>query len=354
MKCALIEFNYYHDETLPSLVYLLNRIGIVPDVYLPVRAARKDPFAYARSLRWRRFFTDGLWAVRGTPSRFLRYEFAIFNSVEPPSVLHRAAANNVPTLAVLHNADLPAAHSEYAAYFSSPARRPIVLWGYIAEALGSRLDARWIAPVYLGDTPQPPSRRGPVTFCVQGNLEYSRRNYQSLLQAVSALRHERRDFKVSVVGRSDGLDGLAFKREVARADLGRFFSFTSGEIGYRDYFARVAAADFLLPLIDASSERYSPYFRCKLTSSMSLAIGLGVVPIAHTRLATLYRVAEGGLTYEDGGLADAMRQALADPPDVHEHRRHSVASVKSRLLVESEANLREAVAGLPGARPEAG
>ena len=52
MKCAVIEWNNHHDEVVPSLVYGLNRLGIVPDVVLSEdRAIKKNAFSYATDSR---------------------------------------------------------------------------------------------------------------------------------------------------------------------------------------------------------------------------------------------------------------------------------------------------------------
>ena len=83
MKCALIEFNHYHDETLPSLVLMLNRLGIEPDVYVPRRAARKNAFVFATSLKYRLLIIDGIGRIRGTPTRAAKYDLAVLSSIEP-------------------------------------------------------------------------------------------------------------------------------------------------------------------------------------------------------------------------------------------------------------------------------
>ena len=53
MRCALIEFNAYHEETLPTFVRLLNGLGIEPDVYMVRRSISRQPFAMTSDLRFR-------------------------------------------------------------------------------------------------------------------------------------------------------------------------------------------------------------------------------------------------------------------------------------------------------------
>ena len=178
LKCAIVEFNFYHDEVLPTLVFLLNGMGIVPDVYLPKRAILKDVFSAAPDLRFALMRIDGMARFRGTPSRFQKYDIVIANSIEPADVLRRVAASHAPTLAVLHNADL-VAEGPYQRFLAGPRRTPIVLARHVSEAIDPGGSVQWIAPVYLGGVAEVPHSGGPTRLCVQGNVEFARRNYTS-------------------------------------------------------------------------------------------------------------------------------------------------------------------------------
>jgi hypothetical protein len=53
MRCAVVEYNAYHEETLPTFVRVLNELGIQPGVYTTQRSMRRQPFAVAGELRFR-------------------------------------------------------------------------------------------------------------------------------------------------------------------------------------------------------------------------------------------------------------------------------------------------------------
>lgn len=350
MRVAVVEYNYWHDEILPTVVYAFNRLGAVPDVYVPSRAARKDAFAHAPSLRYRLRLIDDpsrvrdrLARIRGTPARYGRYDVLFVNSIEPAAALEAAASVDLPTIALIHNANLLEDDVTYRAFFAGPARQPLFLGRHVARNLGQRFGQGWLAPVFLGDAPVDAARDGRQRLCVSGNVEFVRRDYASLLEAIAELAPERSDFIVQVVGRSDSRDGRDLRERIAVRGLTDRFTFTSGEIGHGRYLSMVGSSDFILPLIDSGSGSLASYFEVKITSSMSMAIGLGVIPIADARLADLYQVGDVAVTYGPGDLADGIRAALGLPSAERVERRRRLFEIRADALEASVRNLAAAL-----------
>jgi hypothetical protein len=351
MKCALIEFNAFHDEVLPTFVHLLNKLGITPDVYIPDIAIRRNAFAFATDLRYQLHSTDGIGRLRGTPSRLRTYDVVIVNSLEPRSNLNSLQSSRLPTLGVVHNANLLLDEPEYRGYFEGRDRQPLVLGRHIANYLGrhSRPTA-WIAHVFFGDVP--PVRRpetDPITLSVSGNLEYARRNFASLLDAAEALDRDNSRFRVRMIGRSNTVDGARFRRELETREIGRYFSFSPDEIDHEAYLSTLAGTDFVLPLLDRSAAEYRPYYDVKLSSSISLAIGLGVPMVAEETLSKRYGVESATIAYRDGDLADALRSAIASRPAEQVQRAAALATIRSDLLEASTDNLAGAISAVIGA-----
>ena len=143
MRCALVEFNHYHDEVLPTFVWLLNRLDITPDVYMVERSARRRAFARSEGLRYRLRSVETMDRLGGLDWRLRRYDLAIVNSMEPPENLGRAARLGVPVLGVVHNAHLLQDDAAYRAFFAAPDHRPLVLGQHIAEQVGASAGAPW-------------------------------------------------------------------------------------------------------------------------------------------------------------------------------------------------------------------
>jgi hypothetical protein len=348
MRCALVEFNYYHDEVLPTFVWLLNRLGVTPDVYMVTPSARRRPFAGSPNLRFRRRSVERMDRLGGLEFRLRRYELLIVNSMEPSTVVDRLRTTRTPLLGVVHNTGLLVSDPRYQSFFAAPHRAPLVLGRHIAAALGSaNVHARWISHVVFGAaavSPKPVDEPADRTiFVVSGNVEGNRRNYESLVAGVKELDAAGLPFLVRIVGRSTGPDGKALKATIAEHDLSSRFTFTSGEIDHPRFFELVATSHFSLPLIDTGRVAFRAYLETKLASSVSFAIGLGVPLVADVALIRAYGVEGTGPSYEGAGLADAMRRAITSSAAERADWRAALHRKREEILASSQANLREAI-----------
>ena len=193
----------------------------------------------------------------------------------------------------------------------------------------------------MPDTHRAQSR---TRFCIQGNVEFKRRNYADALAAVETLSLNRSDFLVSVVGRSSTRDGAALRDEIARRRLESFFEFSGDEVPFSRYLRQLSSSDFILPLVDPTSDQYAQYLMEKITSSMSMSLAFGVVPVAHTRAAEAYGVQQYAITYPDGGLADALRLAIEMPAQRRLELVAGMTGMRDRLLDTSTSNLKRSIA----------
>jgi hypothetical protein len=344
MRCALIEYNAYHEETLPTFVRLLNDLGIEPDVFMTRRSLRRQPFGVARELRFRLHRAERIDWFGGLAFRARRYELVIVNSMEPVSNVQRVVDTTSPFLGTMHNTELLSSEAVYRSFFSGPGRLPLVLGRHIANHFARAGEPlRWVSHVYFGGV-EPRRADGPTTFAVSGNVEFSRRNYDALLDAVVDLVAEDTPVRIRIVGRSTTRDGMTLRAEIERRGLTGVFEMSAGEITHPEFFQLVADSDFVLPLLDRSADRLRPYFESKLASSIPFAIGLGVPLVMHRDLAAAYGVEACGVRYEDGGLAAAMRDASASSQAERRGWQAAIETTRSELLGASLANLREAIA----------
>ena len=194
-----------------------------------------------------------------------------------------------------------------------------------------------------GSPGRPAARR---IFAVSGNVEFARRNYDSLLDAAAALAGEDAEFVVRIVGRSTSGDGKAFREAVESRGLASRFEFSPGEITHPRFFRLIADSDFSLPLIDTSRDAYRAYLETKLASSVPFAIGLGVPLVANAALVRAYGIDGTGPAYEDGGLTAAMRRAIASTDEERSGWRDALVAKRAGILDASLANLRAAIAAV--------
>jgi hypothetical protein len=244
---------------------------------------------------------------------------------------------------VVHNTNLLLDDPAYRLFFEQRFRLPIVMARHIADHVRPSLgELPWVSHVVFGEPPV--ARSGDTaTFVVSGNVEYNRRNYASLLDAVGVLQAEGAAVKVRIVGRSNVRDGKPFRAEAERRGLASCFEYSPSDTNHPDFYRLVAESDFSLPLIDTADPLYGQYLRTKLASSVVFAIGLGVPIVAHTELARVYAIDGGGPTYEDGGLADAMRTAIASTGSERAAWREALERQREAILDASLQNLRTAI-----------
>jgi hypothetical protein len=346
MRCALIEYNPYHEEVLPTFVRLLNELDVKPDVYTVRNSRGRLPFERAAELRMRRRKVENMDRWFGLRFRRRKYDLLIVNSMEPASIPERLSRLATPVLGVMHNTELLADDATYRAFFARPRRLPLVLGRHIAAHFArDGQPMGWISHVYFGQ-PEPARTDGPTTFAVCGNVEFHRRNYDALLTAASELVAGGMPFRISIIGRSADADGLTLRREIEARGLVSAFEFTPGEIPHPAFFDLLAGADFVLPLIDRSTERLRPYFETKVASSIPFAIGLGVPLVLHRDLAAVYDVGSCGLTHEEGELAGAMRRAIESGAEERTRWRSGIDAARSAILAASRENLRAAMSAV--------
>lgn len=347
MRGAVVEFTVAHGETLPTIVYLLNALGVDVDVFVRPAILRSDPFSLCPGLKFtvhdlEAFSTRARIRLR----RFGQYDFVLVNSAEPEPLLARLAAIRAPIIGVVHNAVLLDEDDRYRRFFAVPSRRPLVLGRHVSACLDDPAAVRWIAPVHVLEH-QGLTDVSWHRFSVQGRIDFRRRNYSALLDAVEELRRAGEDaFEVDLIGGERALDGVRLRRAVRRRGLDRFFVQRRDRFTYRDCFQRISSAGFVLPLVDPSSRVFQAYFEDKITSSISMALATGRIPVVHHRLAELYGLVDLAIGYPDGGLGAAMKTAL----DLSDEARLSMVArleqTRQALLDESRDNLASVIGEL--------
>ena len=313
MRCALIEYNHYHDITFSTLVHILQKLNIKVDIYTSPQNIQRNAFVYTscfKGLRIRR--SEGrLFGLRERFERYRSYDFVIVNSIEPKKKwLSRAERIACPMLAILHNARLYNTDEEYEKFFLDKNRKLVVLGKHINQYLKDVVDSWWIAPIYLTDSYFDQNNM-ETTFCVQGAIQYNRRNYLSLLQAVERFHTEtNHKIKIKLVGGIVNADNQQFDLDIHQRDITHFFEIIKGDVSYETYFKFIGTSDFLLPLLDNTLPDYQKYVVDKMTTSIPISIGLNVIPIVHKQFAKIYEIKQSSVCYENGELYDAMRKAL--------------------------------------------
>jgi len=347
-RATILEFNRYHGEVLPSLVYFLNRFGFSVHVYVARDLLNRDPFAGLAHLDFklmpidRHSFDTALW--KGTLSAA---DVLVLNTFQPAETIEKFAEIEMPTLLVVHNGR-DFSESESNRVFVRPRHREIlVLAPHVAAFLKKYdVDSTWIFPGLFASNSDESNGRdsGLRTFCVQGRVESKRRNYESVVIAALNLKKEGfRNFSIKVLGKSDSREGRRLRWSTFSRGLGRYFSFSRSGVGYDQFNRELRSSTFLCPLIDKVHGSYRAYFEDKASSSIPAAVGNGIIPVIHEDLAPIYGIGGCAITYGDRMLAEALRTALElSSLDISE-RQAELGTIRAQFMAQSEENLKAAL-----------
>ncbi len=295
----------------------------------------KDPFCGNPSLRYRR--AGKLHQLREFLGSFSRARrVSIYNTVEHDLPLQLALDDPNLKFVVVHHGKMV----DQPQYQRLLENNRLVRVVALARHAGAYLEEKGfepvvLNPVYFGPVADPPLL-DKVRFCVQGNVEKHRRDYDSLWKALSDIQGTPgRSFEVDVVGRYSPA-AMMVKAEAIASGLSEIVSFRDGCVKFRDFFSQLRRSHFLLPLIAEGDPRFHAYYTSAATTSLMMAIGLGIVPILDAGLARIYGIENIGIVYGPNGLRDALERARC--MDVHELSERRVALLKHRAaLLEANA-----------------
>jgi len=348
-RAVIVEFNNYHGEVLPSLAYLLNQLGYWVNIYTTKSLIKLNPFVMAKTLDCSMDILPESFSIEDWQKKVGRYDLLVWNSIEPERHLPIVTELNTATLAIVHNAHRICG-GEYADYFSSPYRQAIVLSPHLQTYFANNgLDAEWIFPSYYSSNPMESTiNSGPVSYCVQGKVEFKRRNYLSMLRASKKMAQSTsaKPFMVRYLGKSNSFEGFALRALVLLYGLRKFSKFSSQVSLYQEYFSELAQSDFLCPLIDTDKEIYQSYYEGKASSSIPIALGNNLIPIVQREFAELYDIQDISVCYEDGGLYEALCEAMNMQDDELLEKKNRISEENKRLLTLSKKNLASAISRL--------
>lgn len=194
-------------------------------------------------------------------------------------------------------------------YLKSPAHSVFVCTRH-SKALMNTLfpSVDFLLPLYFGEIPTCEQRRN---FCISGEIDYTRKDFESLTNAAETIKSLQGD-KVIILGGNRNIETVGknapeqrLKRVIAEKELTDHIEFT-GYLSYKDFFLKLSESRFILPLVDRL--RDGGMYLNKLTGSIALAISLGIPMVLDVEFAELYGL-DFMPTYANRNLADGIEKA---------------------------------------------
>ena len=345
MKIAYIEFNLVHDEIQPVFHYLASQLGHSIDFYIPKINSNRNVFCKCDNVNTFVLDYQNPHAPIRSPEleiekQWGNYDLLIMGTGEPSDRIRKFSSIPVKNKAmIIHNY-----HSQY----SKLPIKTILLADFIKKNLQATT-SYVIKPFYCGNITMEMKPNQKI-FCVQGNFQSKKRNYNSLAEAVLGLKLSGltpNDFQVEIIGRYNskditwhnfGTEGHSFDVTIQKLGIDAFFRKPDKEYMYPEYLEKMYNSRYILPLIDDTHPH--KFFKNSCTSSINLGIACLCIPVLNEKLAQIYDI-DFGYHYKNKDLFSAMKQAISSDNDEHilkqvfeyrnTHLEQSVAEFKKLL-----------------------
>lgn len=327
-RCAILQFEARHEETLPSMIAAANAAGFYPHVFLHNRCKRVRGDIFDEVPGFRAEITylgfgsdDGEGDIDGpiaaALSRALEDDiaFVLMNSFNRVRGCTWASEIDKRVIAVVHNVDhflnepfsAPAVQNPRFSFVALGHHVASELIGRIGKAQVDRVDV--IEPVVWGfDEPHPISGN-PRRVSIPGAINLRTRDYPGLLDALTANRQAAEGLRFTLG--SGGKDREAVETAVRDRGLAYLFDFlplSMGQVSHADYFASIRSAQAILPLTPIDFEQYQ---RIKITSAVPASVGFAVPMVLDRWSRACYRAPS---MVADNSIA-AMLDRLAAAPE---------------------------------------
>jgi hypothetical protein len=357
MRCLWIEPTSEHEGLLPSWVKIFASLGIQVDAFMPRESLTKTVLFATASSHCRTHVYHGQLQKPGR-FQYNKYDFVVLNSLEdthtlkdehPKLYLEEIQDIPLPVIVVSHAANLLATHPLLHSIINNPLRKLMVTAPHVAEQLREvdGLHAEVFFPVYAGDFPPIESNLRRAVFSVQGTIDSQKRHYRTLLDAVATLKEEGlRQFKVQILGKASS-DSPAFWEEVVQRGLRSHIVHPLLTDAYPRYYRALATSHYLLPLLDETRPEYHHYFTYGATSSLHLALSMGLVPVVNRIQAEGWGIEGGCLLYDGADLVSAMRKAVNITVGELSYRQRQIREAQRFFWQQNALHLTLALKGAP-------
>lgn len=314
-KIAYIEVNLVHDEIQPVFYYMANKLNYEIDFYIPRINFTRNVFCKCKNVNV--FVLDYKNPHTPTQSpplliekKWETYDLIIMGTGEPFDRIQKfMSIENKNKLMIVHN---------YNNQYEKLPFKTILLADFIKNNFNAKKSIV-VNPFYCGkiDINQKPQTK---IFCIQGNFQSKKRNYNSLIEAVLKLKRDGltpKDFKIEIIGRYNrkdikwydfGTEGESFDNTIIELKIDDYFNRPDKEYMYPEYLNKMIHSRYILPLIDNTHSH--KFFQNSCTSSINLGIACLCIPVINNQLAELYNI-DFGYQYENNNLYSAIKEAIS-------------------------------------------
>ncbi len=305
-KIIYIEFNKVHQEIIPIFIFLSKIKNFYLDIFLIDDNLNNNLFYYIDKEIYNNFSVKSIQLLENEIINN-NYKYAILGSGETPNWINKFINLNLNNKFIIRHNFI----NDYLTNLKNV--KQIVLSEHILKLNNDLIP---IYPIYFGNFDL--NKRKNNYYLIQGNLEYKRRNYLSLINCCIKLKENNineNKVKFIILGRFSNqtnpeyklkLNGDDFLDKIKKNNIEEYFEFIYGATEYKKYFEIINECKFILPLIDESYNHN--YFLNKTTSSVNIGIGFKQIFVINKTFANMYNIK--GITYEKDNIFSGIIESI--------------------------------------------
>lgn len=308
LKIALFEHKY-HEELLLPQINLLLQAGHKVHLITSSAIASSDSLTQIRDYisthaykNTSRIFSK-LKMLIDIPLYLKKNEIdvLIINTLDSTfcgQLLNRT--KNITSIGFIHNADNFAPGKKFHPNVKKVSSI-LVLSDYVSRYMKSHnIDT---TPIYLTafnqDTiSRQPTKNEAVRIVIPGQLDYKRRDYQSLLDACP----HNTNIKIILLGNAKKNDGPCITQKIKEKKLERQFLWFDHYVPHNEFIRIISTADYIMPLIHNNCIIYKCYIKCKTTAAFMWAIAIKKPLLMEKDFAVIEEFSGSSLYYDLSSL----------------------------------------------------
>lgn len=184
-------------------------------------------------------------------------------------------------------------------------------------------------PEYKDASVQFPKTSGEFRVGIPGTVEFSRRDYEGLLEELK-LKRPNGNIKFILLGPGNNRDSNLNQilNELHNLGLKDGFIYFEDYIDNDTFYTYLKSCDALLPLINADKSQYAKFIKHKITGTYNLSYAWKIPMINHASLNAIDDFAENGIFYNSERLSETLNKFSGD--------KELYNSVKSNMLMASK------------------
>lgn len=326
-KIALIELTSYHEECLYSQIRFLKDANY--DVHLIIHPKFKKNIELYGIDSCKIKFLDPRGAstiMKRIYNWFLTYKYIVRNAFD--IIIFNTASSNKETIALIrllpkkikclgsiHN--LKKLNGSFSQRMISKRMQDYyVLNDFLVNSM--ELDDKTIRlypyyPIYFPEyqSTNASDRKKEIWICIPGELNYKRRNYDIVLQALSKLEINQTNLKIIILGKMNpkSTDVPYFEKKVKELKLEpyimTFDHFIENDL-FHDY---IQASDYIMAPVSNTEQNYLKY---KITGAYNLAFAYKKPLITPKEMNVMPDLNENSYFYEDSDSLAMLFKSIVD------------------------------------------